>query len=139
MQIFFRRLNKTILFSFLLITSCIGDDKELELKNLIESKYPNFEYEVQKAITEKYGENVFKNSKWEWKFEESLKVNEYKVKYGCFRDLNLAEDIGGELTQEITGALTFGVITYNPRSKDKGIFIELIVNQKTNSVKPKGS
>jgi hypothetical protein len=117
-----------------LFTCCIKESTQTALKIIVTEKYPDFENEVQGIIKNKYGEKVFERSKWEWQFEEALKNNEYIVKYGCFRDLTFGETTLGNLTEDISEELSLGIVTYNPRTQNKGIYLQMLVNLKNKTV-----
>lgn len=121
--------------AFLLLGNCsVSAEREAEIKRIVFDKYPDFESEVKVLIKNKYGANVFKRSRWEWNIQEAPRNHEYKVKYGCFRDLNFAEILYGELTQDITSELSLGLVSYNPKSKGKGIYVMMIVHTERRSV-----
>jgi hypothetical protein len=119
---------------FCFLGSCITEQIESEIKDVVNTQFPNFESTIHEIINKRYGNEIYKKMKWEWKFKEFRKNNEYEVKYGCFRELNFKEQLIGDLTENITSELSGGLISYNPKSGDKGVYINLIVNVKNKTV-----
>ncbi|MEO0470192.1 MAG: hypothetical protein AAF206_11265, partial [Bacteroidota bacterium] len=115
----------------LILISCVSDTKKQEIKRLIYTRYPNFESSVKSMIKQKYGNAFYENEKWEWEIKQGQRNHEFEVKYGCTRVLTTGEIIIGDLTETLTSELSQGLITYNPKSPNKGIYIRLIVNTHT--------
>ncbi|SRR5258705_7456795 len=120
---------------YFFINGCVTQNTEEELKKIIFETYPDFENQVQLMIKKEYGENIFKKANWEWKIEESLKNNEYNIKYGIFRELNLSEEMLGEVVGGVTEGVSLGFVKYNPRSPDKGVYVRMVVNTKSRKIK----
>lgn len=122
------------MFVFCLLGGCITEQRESEIKGVVYAQIPDFESTIHEIINKKYGNEIYKKMKWEWKFKESRKKHEYEVKYGCFRELNFKEQFIGDFTEDISSELSGGLISYNPKSQDKGVYINLIVNVKNKTV-----
>jgi hypothetical protein len=129
-----RKISFFWMLVFCFLGGCISEKRESEIKDVVNSQFPKFEATIHEIINEKYGLEIYKKNKWEWKFEESRKNHEYEVKYGCFRELNVKEKLIGGFTENITSELSGGLISFNPKSEDKGVYITLIVNVENKTV-----
>jgi hypothetical protein len=118
----------------LVVVSCVTDDDRHRVKSLVTERYPTFEMDVQTTITTKYGSAPFANQKWEWQVEAAPKKHTWRVRYGSFRVLTLGEVMVGEAISDLSGELTGGLLSFNPRAEGKGIYVELLVNSESRTV-----
>jgi hypothetical protein len=108
--------------------SCVADKDRNHVKAFVLDQYPGFEVEAQKIITAKYGTAIFAEQEWGWRIEPLPKRNQWRVQYGCFRKITKFEEFLGGFLKEFSSELTSGLFSYNPKAKDKGIYIELLVD-----------
>jgi hypothetical protein len=116
------------------LVACTTDADKDQAKAVVLSRYPTFEADVQRIITAKYGKRIFTAQKWEWHIEPGLKRDMWRVQYGCYRHLSTTQQLMGEAVKDITGEITGGIISYNPKAEGKGIYVELAVDTKRNTM-----
>lgn len=121
------------------VLSCVSNEDRNHVKALVIERYPEFERDVQKMITAKYGAKPFADQRWEWHIEPGAKRNKWKVQYGCFRVLSTSEALLGEAVADLSGEVTGGLISYNPKAEGKGVYVELLVDSKSRTITPGSS
>ncbi len=127
--------HSLIILASLFLVSCLSIDEKQEIRNIVNEKYPDFEAKIKSMAKTKYDKNIFTTLKWEWKYSKGLRNYEYQVKYGYFRKLDIKDKLVSYITQEATETLTLGLISYNPKSKNKGIYIKMLINTKDRTIK----
>lgn len=116
------------------VLSCVSDEDRNHVKALVVERYPEFERDVQKVITTRHGAKLFADQRWEWHIEPGAKRNKWKVQYGCFRVLSTSEVLLGEVVADLSGEVSGGLISYNPKAEGKGVYVELIVDSKSRTI-----